>query len=303
MPLPDPSVPTALPTDPDPQRAVRDAFDALPPRRQVKAEDLGPLRAALEAGGSPDQLTGTGHNLLGLAVFRTCQVKRKGPWPVPPLVALLLEFGANPNRPVHPDHPETALYHAAHGPSADLVNALLDAGANPTGRTAPAPASPHRQDDRFRAALHNPYDAATVQRLVQAGADPEVTDKNGDTPLHTARRADVVHALVAAGADPDRANRVGETPLHTARDPLVLRALLDAGADPSRRTPEGNTPLDARRQELQARIERQGRLPSMLAQRDQDNPLPALILLLEGAELRSAIGPDAPREQHPRPRL
>lgn len=294
-------------------QAVVTAFEALPPRKQTFSDaELIPLREALQAGGSPDQLDRSGHNLLGIAVYRACQQKRRRTvdWPVPPLVALLLEFNANPNAVIHSGTTAMALYDAAQSASLQLVDALLAAGAHPDGRAdKPLPWSPHRQDF-FRTALHNPYNAGQAERLIAAGADVNARDVGGERPLHTAiavNKLDVVKVLIAHGADPNARDIAGDVPLHKVNRPEQIDVLMRAGADPNQRGRAGKTPLETLRSSLAGHTEKLSRTPNALkAQVIEDvQRLSTLVVNLDRAELLRNV-PDpvpSPPSALPRPRL
>lgn len=117
--------------------------------------------------------------------------------------------------------------------SADLVRALLAAGAKPNQTSA----------DTGDAPLHLARTADVVRLLVAAGAHLETLNatlaenEQGMTPLHRAvlvGNRDTVRALLEAGAQPNAANANGEPLLHAAvfAGTDILRDLLDAGADP-----------------------------------------------------------------------
>ena len=104
----------------------------------------------------------------------------------------------------------TPLHEAAGGDSPEVVQALLDAGADPNARGA----------------------------------------KDGWAPLHVAADSEtleVIKVLVDGGADLNARNEDGLTPLHGAtqeRNPEVVKMLLDAGADPKARDSEGRIPVE-----------------------------------------------------------
>jgi hypothetical protein len=117
---------------------------------------------------------------------------------------------------------DTALHMAAAAHAADLVEALVAAGAE-VGATNRRGAQPlhYAVDGGPNGPNWDPAaQSATVRRLLDAGADPNATDKGGTTPLHRAIRnrcAAAVEMLLAGGADPLRPNGHGSTPWQLAR--------------------------------------------------------------------------------------
>ena len=156
----------------------------------------------------------------------------------------------------------TAL-HLAAAKDADVVQVLLDAGADTEAKSA------HRQTPLHKASFFG--ELGIVKLLVRAGADvrakdrkghtclsraslaghtevvrtllcmPEVEvhhrDRSGNTALHHAvlnKHADVVQVLIDAGADTETKSAFSHTPLHKASDSGALdivKMLVRAGAD------------------------------------------------------------------------
>jgi hypothetical protein len=116
---------------------------------------------------------------------------------------------------------DTALHFAAAGWRADLVRALVAAGAEPNAanRLGATPlhyaASGQPGASRWDPAAQ----VRTIAALVEAGADPNARTKNGTTPLHRAIRtrcAGAVRELLARGADPTLRSKNGSTPARLA---------------------------------------------------------------------------------------
>jgi len=117
---------------------------------------------------------------------------------------------------------DTALHLAAAGYRVEIVELLLDAGADPNA------AGNHRHSNPLHYAadgyINGPaWDAKrqvkTIRCLLDAGADINAQDKNGAAPLHRAVRtrcAAAVKCLLEAGCDPTLRNKPGSTPFHLA---------------------------------------------------------------------------------------
>ena len=175
----------------------------------------------------------------------------------------------------------TPLHEAARGGHRDVVQVLLDGGADPykedmLGRTALSCAALMdkttvvRVFTRNETDLNKPtksgstplhYAAANgnpdlVNMLLDGGAEPNKADKDGDTPLHLAAwygHRDLVVLLLDRGAAPNMANNQGRTPLHGAAHDghnKVVHLLLQRGAEPNVEDEGGNTPLSLVREHI-----------------------------------------------------
>lgn len=135
----------------------------------------------------------------------------------------------------------TPLQVAAGLDSADVVEALLAHGADPTLAT------PNAEPALIVAIASNRLDALDV--LLKHGADPSIEWRD-ETPMISAVRefrVDALKRLVDAGTDV-RAHHTltGQTALHHAVEVLSVEsvvALLDAGADVNARDHRGRTPI------------------------------------------------------------
>lgn len=157
---------------------------------------------------------------------------------------------------------DTALHMAAAGFRHDLVQALIDRGADHSARNRRGAQPLHYAADSN---VWKPdAQATTIDRLITAGADPNATDKSGVSPLHRAVRtrcAAAVETLLAGGAEPKLKNKRGSTPLHLAVQntgrgdsgtPLakeqqrqIIELLLEAGARPGDKDASGKTVREA----------------------------------------------------------
>lgn len=165
-----------------------------------------------------------------------------------------------------PNHPENDPL-----PSLDLVQALLDHGANPNAtlvKNIPGRSGMDYGDTALgtgttplmRAARAG--DSATMRALLAKGADPKLTTKDGTTALEFAAgvgyrdkntkgtEAEALEALklaVSLGLDINQANSRGETALHGAAlrgADTIVQYLVDQGAQINAKMKSGFTPLD-----------------------------------------------------------
>jgi ankyrin repeat protein len=149
-------------------------------------------------------------------------------------VLALIKRGANVNEPQGDG--VTALHWAARGGDADLVKALVEAGANAGARTVFGAYTPlHLAAERGAAPI--------VKALVAAGAAVDARTNTGATPLMLAASAGdtaAISALLDAGANvnAEETDRL-QTPLifaATANRLEAVKLLLGRGADPNHAT-------------------------------------------------------------------
>lgn len=132
-------------------------------------------------------------------------------------------------------------YAAMHG-RADLIKALIDAGAKPEE------ASDDWGTPLMMAAAKG--DVASITELIKSGAKVNDQNKAGETALMMAVRTgtvEKVRTLIEAGASAKLADHDGTTPLAAAAgsdaSPAVVKLLLEAGAEVDAANREGVTPL------------------------------------------------------------
>jgi ankyrin repeat protein len=246
----------------NPARYGKDFFE-LARTGQVEA-----LRSRIQAGADPNVLDSEGLGLLAYAVIGN----QEG------AIDSLLSLGANPNADggrglwlacnssrtslairllkggadvnvTQGQMASTPLREACHRANVELVQALLNCGANPDcedrlGWTPlmlaaqqseeivelllRAGASPARIDNQGRTALFFAAAegrTAILRRLSAAGAPLNATDGKGETALFAAYRNGQyasARALLDLGADPEITNRAGKTARECAKDVGVV---------------------------------------------------------------------------------
>jgi ankyrin repeat protein len=177
-----------------------------------------------------------------------------------------LEAGADPNAKYKSDYSRRAvLYWAADRGRSDVVELLLQKGANPEGdRETDTPLQ--------RAVAHGSYAAAKA--LLDAGANPNVKSEYRDSPLFSAAShgsGDMIQALVEKGADVNAQNSTGNTVLHIVASKghaNIVRYLLDHGADPKIENANMNTAADVAEKDYP-------RIAEMIRGKDAPAALPA----------------------------
>ncbi len=139
---------------------------------------------------------------------------------------------------------QTPLYLAACKNHADVVAALIDAGADLNARDSIF------EDTPLIALSHSDHHATIVRYLIAAGADVNAKNKKDDTALQTAcmmGASKIAKLLVDAGADLEvKSGPLGKTPLMEASssgNASIVKLLLKAGANVNARSPLNATPL------------------------------------------------------------
>lgn len=107
-----------------------------------------------------------------------------------------------------------SLHEAVAKGDADMVRALIEAGANVNAKDDYGYTPLHRAAGRSRVYI--------AGMLIEAGADVNASDIFGMTPLHEAAingdAGDVASVLIEAGADVNAKDDYGKTPLHMAAE-------------------------------------------------------------------------------------
>mmetsp|Transcript_19603 Transcript_19603/g.46594 ORF Transcript_19603/g.46594 Transcript_19603/m.46594 type:complete len:232 (+) Transcript_19603:119-814(+) len=144
-----------------------------------------------------------------------------------------------------PDHGATALWSAVLDAQTECIQLLLDAGADPNGKTLEG------NSPIFPVVGKGSLEA--VRTLIEARASVNSTDFQGATPMLIATtRGDVkmIKLLSRAGADTECCTTDGRTPLFVAMSSKQLRSrfkcvqtLIDCKADVNATDKDGLTPL------------------------------------------------------------
>lgn len=189
----------------------------------VAADDAVAVEAVLAAGFDPDaSLTGiSGTRAIHVAILNRSLNA----------IAVLGSYGADLDVPLS-GQVDTPVAWAANGGMADLVVALLSAGADPS--LLPT-------DTSWGPTHYAGYDGDVdmLEVLVGAGVDMEIPDPHGYTALHFACATGsmaAVQFLIESGADADAVADNGFTPADSAADrnqTEVLAYLASLGYEPS----------------------------------------------------------------------
>lgn len=146
------------------------------------------------------------------------------------------------NQPNH--HGYTPLYWTAYNNDLELLQALLEAGANIN--------QPNNDDDGWAPLHRAAYEGYLefVQELIKKGADVNQQTNDGGCALGKAAyrgHIEVVQTLITANANVNLQDKHGKTPIMSASaefdHPKVAQILLNAGADVNHRDSSGWTAL------------------------------------------------------------
>ncbi|KAF5685112.1 ankyrin protein 3 [Fusarium denticulatum] len=163
-------------------------------------------------GGDPNQLTATGETLLSSAINKKTPKK---------FIDLILDYGADPD--LKSREGKTALFEAIQNSRVDIVNSLLDHGANPN-----LPGPKHMLWPAT-------YQSACLQVLLAHGADPKKAPGIMELAV-SVNNIESVKVLLNAKVDPNQKKDGVYTPLCTSiRDnrPDIFHLLLANKADPN----------------------------------------------------------------------
>lgn len=163
---------------------------------------------------------------------------------------------------------DTALHLAAAGYRVEIINLLLEAGADPNSAQNHRRSGPlHYAADGYKGSQWNPErQVETIQTLLEAGAKINAQDKNGATPLHRAvrtRSAEAVKFLLKKGGEAKLKNKSGSTPFHLAVQNTghggtgaeaakaaqreIILTFLDYGLSPKLKDGKGKTVFESAR--------------------------------------------------------
>lgn len=168
------------------------------------------------------------------------------------VIRLLLEHGADVNKPANDNRSNTPLHLASTHQHIKPVQVLLDHGANINAEDGQGQTPLHRV---FEDNILHENSFSLAQLLVGRGAGVNAHDKDHVTPLHLAsyyQKLESVRFLLDHGANVNAKQSHGKTPLHEvlskpdADDDDVLRVvqlLLERGADVNSQTEDHLTPL------------------------------------------------------------
>jgi ankyrin repeat protein len=219
------------------QRAATNTMDSGDRLGLVAAEesgDLSKLQSLLAAGGDVNARDDAGDTLLMIAA-------KQGRLPI---VEMLIKNKADIEATSLSYWHYTALAYACDIGNLGIIEALLDAGADPNRAISEG----YMPMDRVIMSMA-PDALACVKALFAHGAKMDVTDNNGDSPLIDAANygeTDVVKLLLDKGAKIDARDTDGGTALSAAVEncwPDTVRLLIARGANVNLGSGVANTPL------------------------------------------------------------
>ena len=149
------------------------------------------------------------------------------------IALILIEGGANLN--AANKRGETALWLAAKNGHKDLVEALVQAGADV-----------NKFDKNHDAPLSVASIASIATMLIERGANLNAANKRGQSALWLAAkngREDVVELLERAGADVNKADNKSGAPLSVAAEAKIATMLIERGANVNATNTRGESAL------------------------------------------------------------
>jgi ankyrin repeat protein len=182
------------------------------------------VRRLLESGAVPDQPTAARSTLIQA-------ITSFGPGAKPtlacnqPIVKLLLDHGADPNRP-DPVIDSLPLMTAFDIGDIECARLIRAAGGNPDGREKGG----RTLLMAATGAAARRHDTAILDIAINWGSGPNDRDQHGGTALHQAvddNSAEVAKALLEPGADPCLRNGISQTPLYMAINLSRSRPLIE----------------------------------------------------------------------------
>ena len=132
----------------------------------------------------------------------------------------------------------TPLYSAVSNSKKEIVQTLLEAGADPNQKAQGKYPPLISACDKYRPNLE------IIKLLIEYGADPNIQDEDGNTPLHIAVGNDdseITELLLTNGADPNIQDDIGNTPLHKPTNYIIKNLLIKHGADETIKNDQGKT--------------------------------------------------------------
>lgn len=153
----------------------------------------------------------------------------------------------------------TPLMVAARWGFADIINLLIQAGANINAKDRANPVDYGRRTALYHACMTGRV--GMVKLLLEHGAEPDCLAQHGYTPLSTVIRIagnrEIVFLLLEHGASPSGPDGCWEPPITAAasnNDVHLVKDLLDRGADPNRMGQSGDLALCSTVSEECARV-------------------------------------------------